>query len=160
MISLVVARARNGAIGRKGDIPWHIPEDFKTFQRETQGGAVIMGRSTWDSLPKKPLPKRLNIVVSSNPDAADIVVPSVAEAVAMAHAQGYDRVYGIGGSGIYKEMLGIAHRLLISEVDTDIADADTFFPEFDPETWQLVNARKLEGAVPDCVVTEYLRRGG
>ncbi len=159
MITLVVARARNGAIGRDGDIPWHIPEDFKTFQRETQGGAVIMGRSTWDSLPKKPLPRRLNIVVSSNPEAAEIVVSSVAEAVSMAQAQGYNRVYGIGGSGIYKEMLPLADRLLISEVDADIADADTFFPQFDPLKWRLINERDLDGAHPACAVTEYLRQG-
>ena len=117
MISLVVGRARNGAIGRDGDIPWFLPEDLKTFQRETLGGAIIMGRATWVSLPKKPLPKRFNIVVSSQPDAAEVVVPSVAEAVKLAYAEGYHRVYGIGGFGIYSEMLPLADRLLISEVD-------------------------------------------
>ncbi|MDA5556121.1 dihydrofolate reductase [Shimia sp. MMG029] len=157
MISLVVARARNGAIGRDGDIPWRIPQDFKLFQRETTGGAVIMGRNTWDSLPVKPLAKRLNIVVSSQPDAAEIVVPSVQEAVRLATAQGYDRIYGIGGAGIYKEMLKSAHRLLITEVDAEIEDADTFFPAFDPTQWELITRRPLEGASPTCVVCEYLR---
>ena len=56
MLTLIVARARNGAIGRKGTIPWEAPEDLAFFQRETLGGAVIMGRATWDSLPKRPLP--------------------------------------------------------------------------------------------------------
>ena len=65
MISLVVARAAGGAIGRDGDIPWFVPEDLAAFQRETRGGAVIMGRKTWDSLPVKPLKGRLNIVVTS-----------------------------------------------------------------------------------------------
>ncbi len=157
MISLVVGRARNGAIGRDGDIPWFLPEDLKTFQRETLGGAIIMGRATWVSLPKKPLPKRFNIVVSSQPDAADVVVPSVAEAVKLAYAEGYHRVYGIGGFGIYSEMLPLADRLLISEVDMDVPDADTFFPEVDLSQWRLASSRLLPGEGPKCEVCEYLR---
>ncbi len=158
MISLVVGRARNGAIGRDGDIPWFLPEDLKTFQRETLGGAIIMGRATWVSLPKKPLPKRFNIVVSSQSDAADVVVPSVAEAVKRAYAEGYHRVYGIGGFGIYSEMLPLADRLLISEVDMDVPDADTFFPEVDLSQWRLASSRVLPGEEPKCEVCEYLRR--
>jgi len=158
MISLVVGRARNGAIGRDGDIPWFLPEDLKTFQRETLGGAIIMGRATWVSLPKKPLPKRYNIVVSSQPDAADIVVQSVADAVQLAYAEGYHRVYGIGGFGIYSEMLPLADRLLISEVDMDVPDADTFFPDVDLSEWRLASSRVLPGEGPKCEVCEYLRR--
>lgn len=159
MITLIVARAVNGAIGRDGTIPWEVPEDLKSFQRETLGGALIMGRNTWDSLPFKPLPKRLNIVVSSRPDAADIVVPSVADGIAMASEQGYDRVYGIGGAGIYQEMLKFADRLLISEVDVEIPDADTFFPAFAAADWRIVNDRVLREAGPRCTVREYLRAG-
>lgn len=158
MISLVVGRARNGAIGRDGDIPWFLPEDLKTFQRETLGGAIIMGRATWVSLPKKPLPRRFNIVVSSQGDAADVVVPSVTEAVRLAYAEGYHRVYGIGGFGIYSEMLPLADRLLISEVDMDVPDADTFFPEVDLAQWRLTSSRVLPGDGPKCEVCEYLRR--
>ncbi len=158
MISLVVGRARNGAIGRDGDIPWFLPEDLKTFQRETLGGAIIMGRATWVSLPKKPLPKRYNIVVSSQPDAADMVVQSVADAVQLAYAEGYHRVYGIGGFGIYSEMLPLADRLLISEVDMDVPDADTFFPDVDLSEWRLASSRVLPGEGPKCAVCEYLRR--
>ena len=158
MITLIVARAQNGAIGRDGTIPWHLPEDLKSFQRETLGGALIMGRNTWDSLPVKPLSTRLNIVVSSRPDAADFVAPSVAAAVEIASAQGYDRVYGIGGARIYEEMIPIAHRLLISEVEIDVPDADTFFPNLDLKTWRVVNERTLREAGPKCYVCEYLRR--
>ena len=158
MISLVVGRARNGAIGRDGDIPWFLPEDLKTFQRETLGGAIIMGRATWVSLPKKPLPRRFNIVVSSQPDAADVVVPSVADAVQLAYAEGYHRVYGIGGFGIYSEMLPLADRLLISEVVMDVLDADTFFPEVDLSQWRLASSRVLPGEGAKCEVCEYLRR--
>lgn len=127
MITLIVARAVNGAIGRDGTIPWQVPEDLKSFQRETLGGALIMGRNTWESLPVKPLSKRLNIVVSSNVDAAEIVVSSVAKGIQLASEKGYDRVYGIGGAQIYLEMMPLADRLMVSEVDIEVPDADTFF---------------------------------
>ena len=158
MITLIVARAANGAIGRDGTIPWHLPEDLKSFQRETLGGALVMGRNTWDSLPVKPLSKRLNIVVSSRADAADIVVATVAAAIERAAQEGYDRVYGIGGAGIYQEMIPLAHRLLISDVDIEVPDADTFFPEPDMEAWRLINERPLRASAPVCTVREYLRR--
>lgn len=159
MITLIVARAENGAIGRNGDIPWHLPEDLKSFQRETLGGALIMGRNTWDSLPVKPLPKRLNIVVSSRSDAADLVAPSVAAAVKIAADAGYDRIYGIGGARVYQEMIPLANRLMISEVDIQVQDADTFFPSFDLEAWRLINKRLLRSDGPKCCLHEYLRRG-
>lgn len=98
MISLIVARARNGAIGRGNTIPWDAPEDLKFFQRETLGGAVIMGRNTWDSLPKRPLPRRLNIVVTSRPaEGADALFVPLAQAVNTARQAGYFRIYAIGG---------------------------------------------------------------
>ncbi|MCQ0092317.1 dihydrofolate reductase [Roseovarius sp. M141] len=158
MITLVVARAQDGAIGRDGTIPWTIPEDLKSFQRETLGGALIMGRNTWDSLPVKPLSRRLNIVVSSRPDAAEAVAPSVAAAIAFAGDQGYDRIYGIGGARIYKEMLPLADRLLISEVDIHVPDADTFFPHVDLDTWHVINERSLRSTGPKCYLREYLKR--
>lgn len=158
MLTLIVARAKNGAIGRDGDIPWHIPEDLKFFQRETLGGAIIMGRNTWDSLPVKPLSKRLNIVVSRQSDITEHVASSVTEAVEIAAAQGYNRVYGIGGAQIYRDMLPLAHRLLLSEVDIEIDDADTFFPTLDLGDWDLVSERPLTANAPQCVLREYLRR--
>lgn len=158
MITLIAARARNGAIGKDNDIPWFAPEDLKAFQRETLGGAIIMGRNTWDSLPVKPLKNRLNLVVSSNPDAAETVLPSIEAAVAEAHAQGYRRVYGIGGEGIYRGMLGMADRLLITEVDLTVAEADAHFPEFDPDNWIKAGETVLRESDPACVMVEYLRR--
>lgn len=158
MITLIAARARNGAIGKDNDIPWFAPEDLKAFQRETLGGAIIMGRNTWDSLPVKPLKNRLNLVVSSNPDAAETVLPSIEAAVAEAHAQGYRRVYGIGGEGIYRGMLGMADRLLITEVDLTVAEADAYFPEFDPDNWIKSGETVLRESDPACVMVEYLRR--
>lgn len=157
MITLIVARARNGAIGKDNDIPWHAPEDLKAFQRETFGGAVIMGRNTWDSLPFKPLKSRLNIVVSSNPEAAELVVPSIEAAIALARREGYMRIYGIGGAGIYRGLLPLADRLMITEVALEIADADAYFPEFDSTEWRVTAEQPLRAEDPVCVLREYLR---
>lgn len=158
MITLIVARAKNGAIGRDGMIPWHIPEDLRSFHRETLGGALIMGRKTWESLPVKPLPKRLNIVVSSHPETtAEVVAPTVAAAIDLASSQGHNRIYGIGGARIYEEMLPLAHRLLISEVELEVKDADTFFPYVDLKTWLIISEKPLMLAEPKCHLREYLR---
>ncbi len=158
MITLIVARAENGAIGRDGMIPWHLPEDLLSFKRETLGGALIMGRKTWESLPVKPLPKRLNIVVSARPETAEVVAPTVAAAIELASSQGYHRIYGIGGARIYEEMLPVANRLLISEVELEVKDADTFFPHVDLKAWHIINERPLRLAGPKCYLREYLKR--
>lgn len=112
-VGLIVACSVNGVIGEDGKIPWHFPGDFKRFKELTSGGVVIMGRKTWESLPKKPLPKRLNIVVTSMspmefkekypmPDVW--AKPSIEEALQMAEFLEPDRdVWFIGGSRIYKE---------------------------------------------------------
>lgn len=129
MITLIAAHDRNRAIGKDGGIPWHIPEDLALFKRETLGGAIIMGRRTWDSLPFKPLKDRLNIVVSRDTGLHEHVVPSVQDAITLARAQGYFRIYGIGGQGIYEAMLPLADRLLITHVDTEVEGTDAWFPE-------------------------------
>lgn len=159
MLSLIVARARNGAIGRQGTIPWHAPEDLAFFQRETLGGALIMGRKTWDSLPRKPLPRRLNIVVSTQrPKPADnTLYVSLEAAVEAARRAGYLRLYAIGGAAIYRAFLPQADRLLITEVDLDVPDADTFFPDIPPQDWRLNASITLRDDGPRCDLTEYLR---
>lgn len=160
MLSLIVARARNGAIGRANIIPWHAPEDLAAFQRETLAGAVIMGRNTWESLPKRPLPRRLNIVVTSQPASPheNTLFLPFDQALPAAKAAGYMRQYAIGGAGIYAAFLPHAERLLITEVDLDIPDADTFFPEFDQTLWRLAARLRLRRADPVCILHEYLRR--
>lgn len=159
MLSLIVARARNGAIGRDGTIPWHAPEDLAFFQRETLGGAIIMGRKTWESLPKRPLPRRLNIVVTTAPFATekDAQFVSLESALDAARAAGHMRVYAIGGAGIYRAFLPKADRLLITEVDLDVPDADTFFPQINSDQWRLTARLPLRSDDPRCTLTEYLR---
>ncbi|WP_112308762.1 dihydrofolate reductase [Pseudogemmobacter bohemicus] len=156
MLSLIVARSREGAIGRDGDIPWHAPEDLAFFKRETLGGAVIMGRRTWESLPFRPLKNRDNIVVSATMEG-DFVTPSLEAALARAAALGHRRIYAIGGASIYAAALPLADRLLITEVDLRIADADTFFPQFAADDWHLAGSLDLRSEAPRCRLDEYLR---
>ncbi|SEQ61185.1 dihydrofolate reductase [Thalassovita taeanensis] len=158
MISLIVARALDGAIGKDNTIPWKAPEDLAFFQRETLGGAVIMGRHTWESLPFKPLKGRLNIVVSSQNSSAEATLRDVQSAIDFAYAQGYRRIYGMGGFGIYKELLPKADRLLITEVDIKVEGADTFFPDVPEADWRRIGTSPLRDADPRCVLHEYLRR--
>ena len=160
MLSLIVARGINGAIGKDGTIPWTIPEDLKFFQRETLGGALIMGRRTWDSLPVKPLARRMNIVVSRDAGLAEHVVSDPQAAVAAAQAAGYRRLYGIGGEGIYRALLPLADRLLVTEVEVSVPDADACFPDFDQAEWVALGALELRAAGPRAVVREWVRRRG
>lgn len=157
MITLVVARARDGAIGRRKTIPWHSPEDLGLFQKETVGGAVIMGRNTWESLPSRPLPRRTNCVVSRDNSIADHVFPSVEEAVDFCYDAGHQRIYGIGGESIYEALLPRADRLLITEVDVDIPDADTWFPAFDESNWRESRRTVIRHDAPRCMLRELLR---
>ena len=127
--SLIVARARNGVIGRDNAMPWHLPADLAHFKRTTVGHPVIMGRRTWESIGSRPLPGRRNLVVSrsagfSAPGAE--VLPSLHDAIAIA---GDVDVCVLGGAGIYAAALAVADRIALSLVHTTIADADTFFPD-------------------------------
>ena len=157
MITLIVARARSGAIGKGNTIPWHAPEDLAAFQRETTGGAVIMGRRTWESLPFKPLKSRLNIVVSRDAGVWETVAPTPEAAVALAAEAGYARVYGIGGQAIYDALLPVAHRLLVTEVDVEVEGADALFPAFDEGAWRVIYERRLREDAPGCVLREWVR---
>ena len=158
MLTLIAARDRNGAIGKNNGIPWRAPEDLAFFQRETMGGAVIMGRRTWESLPVRPLKNRMNIVVSRDAGLTEHVVPSVSAAVDLAVAAGYPRISGIGGEAIFREMLPISDRLVLTEVDLRIDDADAFFPEFDEAEWREIARRVLPGDGPTATLRELVRR--
>lgn len=132
-VSLIVARTRNGVIGRDNTMPWHLPEDLRYFKRVTLGKPVIMGRNTWESL-GKPLPGRDNIVITRNPDYyADgaTVVNDLDTALQLADTlagtRGVDEMMVIGGAQVYAEALPHVNRAYITEIDADI-EGDTFFP--------------------------------
>ncbi|HLT35629.1 MAG TPA: dihydrofolate reductase, partial [Enhygromyxa sp.] len=104
-IALIAAAAQNGIIGRDNQLPWHLPDEFRHFKQTTEGHHVIMGRRTWESR-GKPLPRRVNVVVSSQADYAApgaLVVGSLAEALRTAEAAGEDEAFVIGGTRLYAE---------------------------------------------------------
>lgn len=158
MLTLIVARARNGAIGKDGGIPWHLPEDLRMFQRETTGGALIMGRRTWESLPVKPLKNRLNCVISRDPALTDHVFPDMRPALDFCRSEGWHRIYGIGGQAIYAALLPLADRLLITEVDLDIDAADAGFPAFNEADWLELHRQTLHTTGPRAELRELIRR--
>lgn len=135
-ITLIAACAENGCIGINNTMPWHLPEDFAFFRAYTTGKPVIMGRKTWESLPKKPLPGRRNIVITRRADyqaegaetAADL--PSALSVCAEA-----DEIIIMGGAQIYTEAMPSATDLRITEVALNVA-GDAFFPTVNRSLWQ------------------------
>lgn len=134
---MIYARARNGVIGKQGQLPWHLPEDLAHFKRITLGQAVVMGRVTWESLPEKfrPLPGRTNVVVSRqttfNANGAQVV--SSLEA-AMALFSSTEVVWLIGGAQLYAQALPLASQIVVTEIDADF-EGDAFAPTLSPNDW-------------------------
>jgi dihydrofolate reductase len=132
---LVAAIARNGVIGAKGSLPWHLPEDLRHFRKITLGHPVIMGRRTWESL-RKPLPGRENIVVSRR---AGFAAPGASVATSLAGAialcAGEPVAFVIGGAELYAEALPLADGLVLTEIDRDY-EGDTRFPAWDRGAWR------------------------
>ncbi len=129
-ISLILSVGRNNEIGRGNDLIWHFHADMKFFRETTTGNTVIMGRKTFESLPKV-LPNRKNIVISTDKDLkidGALVVHSVEEALEAAKD---DNIFVIGGGKIYAEFLPLADKIYLTEIDDQCTDADTFFPAFD-----------------------------
>jgi dihydrofolate reductase len=137
MITLILAIADNGVIGRNGAIPWRISDDLKRFKQLTTGKPVVMGRKTWDSLPKKPLPERTNIVVTRQPGwkgEGAIAASSLDDALARA-AQAAE-VMVIGGAEIYRVALAKAQRIELTEVHRPF-EGDALF-SFERDAWREV----------------------
>lgn len=158
-ISLVVAIAENGVIGREGGLPWRLSTDMKRFKALTMGKPIIMGRKTWESFPRRPLPGRRNIVITRDAayraEGAE-VTGSLDEALALAGAGGEaGEICVIGGGEIYRQALPIADRLHVTHVKAGI-DGDTFFPEIDPKTWIAVSAEDVPAGEKDVYATRYV----
>jgi dihydrofolate reductase len=131
IVSLIAIVARNGAIGRGNALLWRLPEDLKHFKRTTLGHPVVMGRKTWDSI-GRPLPGRRNIVVTRDPRwHADGAERAGSLDAALALARDEAKLFVIGGAQIYAQALPIADELVLTEIDAEAADADTFFPAWD-----------------------------
>jgi dihydrofolate reductase len=161
LVNLVVgpvARARNGVIGRDGALPWRLRSDLALFKATTMGKPVIMGRKTWESLPRRPLPGRMNLVLTRDGSYAEMTIARGAlicerfdEALQIAREQaeedGVDEVCVIGGAAIFAVALPKARRIYLTEVDADVA-GDVAMPPFDEAAWTEVR-REAHAAGPD-----------
>jgi dihydrofolate reductase len=137
VVALIAAVAENGVIGRDNALPWRIPEDMKWFKARTLGKPCIMGRKTWESFPKRPLPGRTNIVVTRNAayraDGA-VVVPSLAAALDIAAGEEPDEIMVLGGAEIYAQALPLTDRIYLTRVHVSVP-GDATFPELDRSDW-------------------------
>lgn len=160
-IELVVAVARNGVIGRDGDMPWRLSTDLKRFKAITMGKPVIMGRKTFQSI-GKPLPGRRNIVItrdaSFQAEGADVVgsIEAALELAGKAAADdGQARVCVVGGGEIYRLALPRADCVHLTHVDAE-PDGDTLFPDLDPAEWRVESRESVPAGEKDSAASQYV----
>ncbi len=150
-VAIVVAIGKNNEIGRNNQLLWHLGEDMEFFKQTTRGHYVIMGRKSFESIPPKfrPLPNRVNVILSRNEDymvEECYTCASLEEALTLAHENGEEKVFIIGGAQIYAQALekGLVDQMYITHVDAAFADADAFFPQVDYTRW---NKTPLRSAI-------------
>ena len=163
IISIIVAVTANNAIGAGGDLLFFIPDDLKRFKKITMGHPIIMGRKTFESLPKGPLPGRVNIVISRSLDApadgAFLVARSLTEALELAsQAPGGEQPFIIGGGQIYSQAFEMAARIYLTRIDAEPANADTFFPRICPDRWSVIESEP-EMTTPDGLKYQFITLG-
>jgi dihydrofolate reductase len=154
MITLIAAFDENRVIGRDDTLPWHLPEDFKHFKATTLDHPIVMGRKTYDSLPRRPLPRRRNLVVSRSPSIEGAEVFSNVEAALAAGLDTSDEVFVIGGQSIYEQTIDIAQRMIITHV-YGRHDGNYWFPEIS-QRW---HEASVISETADFRIVEYLITG-
>ena len=160
MISIIAAVAKNRAIGYKNKLLYWLPNDLKRFKQLTTGHTIIMGRNTYDSLPKGALPNRRNVVLSRSVKELPgcDVYPSLKAALQSCKAD--EDIYIIGGARVYEQALPLADRLCLTEIDDTPAEADAFFPDYS-EGWRIEQKEahpKDERHAFDYAFVDYVRR--
>lgn len=145
--SFIVACAENRAIGKDNQLIWHMPNDLKFFKTTTSGHYVIMGRKSYESM-GKPLPNRLNVIITRNKDYAvegALVVHSLEDALQLAADQKQQEVFILGGGEIYRQALdkGLVDRIYLTEIK-ETFEADTFFPELKEENWKETHREEFQ----------------
>jgi dihydrofolate reductase len=141
-LSLIVAAAKNGVIGRNNQLPWHLPQDLKYFKSVTLGKPIIMGRKTFESI-GRPLPGRTNIVVSRQDDwrfDGVLSAKNVSEAINIAHEKNYnaEEIMVIGGAEIYRHALPLANKIYLTRINENV-EGDAYFAELPSDEWKLIS---------------------
>jgi dihydrofolate reductase len=144
MISIIVAVSEDLGIGKNNELLWHIPEDLRRFKRLTYGKTVIMGRRTWESLPRKPLPGRKNVVITDIPhESFNEAVTAYSIDDALGKCEKEEEIFIIGGGSIYRQFMTLADRLYITHVHKK-TPADVYFPKINPKTWKVVEKEEFK----------------
>ena len=160
MIILIAAVAENYALGKNNDLLWHLPLDFKRFKEITSGHYIIMGRKTFESFPR-PLPKRTHVIITRQKDfkyEGCVVAQDLEKAIAICPKN--EDLFIIGGGEIYAQSIHLADQLDITRVHHSF-DADVYFPEIDPEVWELTSETfnpKDEKHLFDYTFQKYTRK--
>lgn len=146
MVSIIVATARNNAIGRNNELLYHMPNDMKRFKQTTTGHTIVMGRKTFNSFPRRPLPNRRNIVLASESNIPEDKqgaewMTSLPQALNESRNDG--EVFIIGGASVYAQALSIADKIYLTIIDDEPQDADSFFPEIDYNEWKVESEEKF-----------------
>lgn len=153
-LTIIAAIGNNNEIGKNGNLIWHIPDDLKHFKTLTMGADIIMGRKTWESLPRRPLPGRRNIVISSNPSFnpdGGVKASSIEEAIELTKG---NEAFIIGGESVYRAALPLADKLEITHIMESDGNADTWFPEISQKEWELT-AESEQKITPEGIKYKY-----
>jgi dihydrofolate reductase len=164
MISIIAAVSDDWGIGKDNELLWHLPEDLRRFKQLTMGKCIIMGKRTWESLPRKPLPGRNNIVITDVPDECiDCSVTAYSVEDALSKCAGESEVFIIGGGSVYRQFMVLADRLYITHVHKKTV-ADVWFPKIDRRKWKILKKEEFisedEKKLPYSYVIYERRKAG
>jgi dihydrofolate reductase len=155
MISIIVAVSEDWGIGKNNELLWRLPEDLKRFRRLTTGNAIIMGKKTWESLPRRPLPDRKNIVltdITGEIIEGSLTAYSIDDALSKCDKD--KEIFIIGGGSIYRQFVPLADKLYITHVHLS-APADVYFPEIDLKIWEVVSKEEFPGTGGENIPYTY-----
>lgn len=159
MISIIVAVSDDWGIGKNNELLWNISEDLKRFKRLTMGNTVIMGKKTWESLPKRPLPGRKNVVLTDDPKElieGSLTAYSIEDALSKCDKS--EEIFIMGGGSVYRQFMPIADRLYITHVHKQ-APADIYFPEIDMNIWKVVEKEEFPAGETVAIPYTYIIYG-
>lgn len=144
-LSIVVAAALDNAIGKNNDLLWKLPADMRYFKNLTWGMPIIMGRKTFESMRSKPLPGRINIIITREPDKIEVkdqmvLVGSLADAIGAARQTDCKEAFIIGGGEVYRQSLDLVDTIYMTRVEAQFSDADTYFGNIDAAVFSLVDS--------------------
>lgn len=156
MISIIVAVSEDRGIGKDNKLLWNISEDMKRFRKLTLGNTVIMGKKTWESLPRRPLQGRKNVVLTDDPkEVIDGSVTAYSIEDALSKCEKGEEIFVIGGGSVYRQFMPVADRLYITHVHKNVP-ADVYFPEIDPNIWKIEEKEDYLASETNTIPYSYI----